>query len=71
MTEPFDLNAELAALGLKGIDLQRLTGTSRQAVSGWRNGRAQVPVYAQTIIRQQKHIRTLSKALSDALTAAA
>jgi transcriptional regulator with XRE-family HTH domain len=53
------LHEDLERLGLTRRDLEALTGVQRSGVSKWINGRAPVPTYVRTIIRQTDQIRTL------------
>lgn len=59
----FDLDAELAHLGLRPSDLARLCGVSRVTVWKWQRRRLPVPAYVQTILGQQRRIRMLAAAL--------
>jgi hypothetical protein len=62
MTAPldFDLDAELARLGLRPSDLAHLCGVSRVTVWKWRRHHLPVPAHARTILRQQGLIKALA-----------
>lgn len=54
-----ELEAALRELIWPKANLARLTGTDRRTVYRWCDGTSEVPLYAETIVRQQLQIRRL------------